>query len=218
MQAEAPVPDPDHVVPDPNDDMWTRKKVETPPDAAFKITSYELSPETLQRLTVGVDRLPVNVMTEMTKTTDNVSFMDAVEFMTAVGEAARMAHEVNRAYCESLGYTSQVPWNDAPEWQRASAMEGAIAIASDPDRTPEQSHEGWMEHKAKDGWVYGEVKDADAKTHPCMVPYAELPADQRLKDTLFGAVVRASLETGLQGLDVPALMASYRKHKQSQSD
>jgi hypothetical protein len=35
------------------------------------------------------------------------------------------------------------------------------------------------------------VKNPDAKEHPCFVPYDELPAEQRTKDYLFQAVVRA---------------------------
>jgi len=86
-----------------------------------------------------------------------------------------------------------VPWRDAPKWQQDSAIAGAKAIYDNPSTTPEQSHEGWMAQKVADGWVYGEVKDAEAKTHPCMVQYSELPSSQRVKDTLFGAVVRGVL-------------------------
>ena len=50
-----------------------------------------------------------------------------------------------------------------------------------------------MAEKEQAGWVYGIEKDEAAMTHPCLVPYAELPADQRFKDSLFGAVVRALL-------------------------
>lgn len=55
--------------------------------------------------------------------------------------------------------------------------------------TPEDSHKNWMEHKLKDGWKYGEVKDEVLKTHPCLVPYNELPENQKVKDYLFKAVV-----------------------------
>lgn len=48
-----------------------------------------------------------------------------------------------------------------------------------------------MEEKVNDGWVYGEVKDADKKTHPCIVPYNELPEFQKKKDHLFIAIVKA---------------------------
>jgi hypothetical protein len=106
-------------------------------------------------------------------------------------KAAKFAHEVNRAYCKALGDNSQVPWEDAPEWQKDSVYAGAKAISENPDTTPEQSHEGWLKLKEEEGWSYGEVKNAEAKTHPCMVPYAKLPVDQKAKDAIFGAVVRA---------------------------
>jgi hypothetical protein len=35
------------------------------------------------------------------------------------------------------------------------------------------------------------VKDAEKKEHPCFRPYDELPAEQKIKDALFIAVVHA---------------------------
>lgn len=112
---------------------------------------------------------------------------------STIKAAAIMAHETNRAYCALLGDDSQVSWEAAPQWQQDSAIAGVNAINRDPTTTPEQSHEGWLAQKESDGWVYGEVKDAEAKTHPCMVAYRDLPEDQRFKDSLFGAVVRLIL-------------------------
>ncbi len=108
-------------------------------------------------------------------------------------QAAITAHEVNRSYCVGLGDYSQDRWSDAPQWQRDSAIAGARAIADNPATTPAESHQGWMTQKAADGWVYGETKDAEEKTHPCMVPYGDLPAPQKTKDALFGATVRGVL-------------------------
>jgi hypothetical protein len=42
-----------------------------------------------------------------------------------------------------------------------------------------------MADKIKEGWVYGFVKDPVSKTHPCIVPYEELPEEQQMKDHLF---------------------------------
>lgn len=101
---------------------------------------------------------------------------------------ASIAHEANRAYCTALGDSSQPRWVAAPQWQKDSAIAGVEAhLAS--DLTPEQSHEAWLAHKKADGWVYGPVKDAATKQHPCCVPYSELPEDQQVKDRLFGAIV-----------------------------
>lgn len=107
---------------------------------------------------------------------------------------ARVAHEANKAYCESIGDNSQVSWGVAPQWQRDSAIAGVQAHLDNPDMTPEQSHESWLAVKEADGWVYGEVKDADNKTHPCCVPYGELPSKQQVKDKLFSSIVGALRE------------------------
>lgn len=104
---------------------------------------------------------------------------------------ARVAHEINRAYCQSIGDDSQPSWEDAPEWQKQSAINGVEFHLANPEATPENSHENWLAEKAADGWKYGEVKDPEAKTHPCFRPYAELPQEQRSKDYIFRAVVNA---------------------------
>jgi len=95
------------------------------------------------------------------------------------------AHEQNRAYCAELGDDTQVPWDEAPDWQQTSAVNGVKAICAGDVKTPEQSHESWLAEKRATGWTYGAVKDTEKKTHPCMVPYADLPPEQRKKDKLF---------------------------------
>lgn len=109
---------------------------------------------------------------------------------SAVTEAmiARVAHEVNRAYCLSIGDTSQPAWADAPEWQVESAING-VRFHLAQDRDPRESHENWLVQKVADGWTYGPLKDPINKKHPCMVPYDELPTEQRATDALFKAVV-----------------------------
>lgn len=110
--------------------------------------------------------------------------------MTLIEVCARAAHGVNRAYCRSIGDDSQPSWEDAPAWQRQSACAGVKAVLGNPDVTPEQSHEAWLAKKAEEGWTFGEVKDAEKKTHPCFLPYDELSPEQRAKDHLFIATVR----------------------------
>lgn len=114
-------------------------------------------------------------------------------------EAAKAAHEVNRAYCLSLGDTSQPSWEEAPAWQKTSALQGVKHVATNPKVTPETSHENWCKGKIDTGWVHGNVKDPEAKTHPCLVPYVELPTNQKAKDYLFQTVVRAHLGLPLLG-------------------
>lgn len=104
---------------------------------------------------------------------------------------ASICHEANRQYCATIGDNSQPAWEDAPQWQVDSAVRGVEFHVANPDSQPSDSHESWLKEKEADGWVYGEVKDAEAKTHPCCVPYIDLPKSQQAKDHLFIAVVRA---------------------------
>lgn len=103
---------------------------------------------------------------------------------------ARVCHEVNRAYCEALGDFSQVPWEEAAEWQRVSARMG-VDLHLMGDFGPEASHAGWMANKVAEGWVYGDEKNAELKTHPCIVPFEHLPREQQAKDYIFREVVHS---------------------------
>jgi len=108
-------------------------------------------------------------------------------------DIAKVCHQVNKAYCESLGDKSQVDWADAPQWQRDSAVLGVKLHTNDHDAGPQASHESWMKEKVDAGWVYGEKKDPDATppTHHCIMPFDELPKEQQAKDYIFRAVVIA---------------------------
>ena len=107
-----------------------------------------------------------------------------------IEDIAAICHETNRAYCQTLGDTSQVPWPDAPQWQRDSACNGVRFQLANPDAPASASHVSWMAEKLEAGWEYGETKDAEAKTHPCMVPFDKLPKAQQLKDHAFKALVK----------------------------
>lgn len=104
---------------------------------------------------------------------------------------ARVAHEVNRAYCEAFGDKTQPSWEDAPEWQRSSAINGVEFHKANPDAGPNHSHDSWLAEKRAAGWKFGPVKDPQKKEHPCFVEYDELPVEQKAKDFLFRAVVHA---------------------------
>lgn len=104
---------------------------------------------------------------------------------------ARICHAANRAYCQALGDDTQVAWEIAPDWQRQSARNGVAFHLANLDAGPEASHNSWLAEKQAAGWVYGDIKNPDAKTHPCIVPFGELPATQQAKDHLFRAIVHA---------------------------
>ena len=44
------------------------------------------------------------------------------------------------------------------------------------------THEVWSAGRIRDGWTYGESRDDDRKTHPCLVPYEELSESEKEYD------------------------------------
>lgn len=104
---------------------------------------------------------------------------------------AQVAHEINQAYCLALGDDSQLDWKDAPQWQKDSAIAGVKFHIANPDANTADSHDAWFKQKEEEGWILGPVKDAEAKTHPCMLPYEALPVEQKAKDFLFRQVIHS---------------------------
>jgi hypothetical protein len=137
--------------------------------------------------------------------------IEPVQTLT-IEEIAQVCHEANRALQAIQARHEQEagaratrapieptiavspPWGELDQETRVSVVSGVEGIVRF-NYTPEQSHASWMRFKGSLGWTYGPVKDEAAKTHPCMVPYHQLPPAQRLKDALFGAIVRACSQT-----------------------
>ena len=128
--------------------------------------------------------------------------MAAQQYM--IQRIAQVCHEANCAIQYISGDANPSEhWLTASDSQRQSAMDGVRAYL-EGDKTPAEMHAAWSEHKLREGWTYGREKDEVAKTHPCLVPYDELPEDQRLKDRVFINVIKAFQEhaeaEGLFGL------------------
>lgn len=46
----------------------------------------------------------------------------------------------------------------------------------------ENVHEVWAAGRVKDGWRYGTERNDKLKTHPRLVPYSDLPEDEKVYD------------------------------------
>jgi hypothetical protein len=115
-----------------------------------------------------------------------------VETTDLVEQAAQVCHETIRAYCSSLGDTSLLPWEQAPEDQKNSSRNGVrwyfAQYAAGAESSARAVHERWLKEKEVDGWRYGPTKDPQRKEHPSFVAFDELPLEERRKDYLFAAV------------------------------
>lgn len=103
-------------------------------------------------------------------------------------QIASIVHQANRRLQHIQGDPNpSEDWDDeTPELQRTciEGVEQALLGAG-----PEELHAAWVEHLKEHGWTWGPVKDRELKQHPCLCPYAQLPANQQLKDALFLAIV-----------------------------
>jgi hypothetical protein len=50
------------------------------------------------------------------------------------------------------------------------------------ERLAEAEHDGWMEHRARNGWRWARSRDDARKRHPDMLPYTKLPDREKGKD------------------------------------
>ena len=100
---------------------------------------------------------------------------------------------------------SHLPWAEAPQWQRESAVKGVEFAIANGFPNAEAQHEAWLKDKEAAGWVYGPVKDANKKEHPSMRPYAELPEVERNKDKIFRSTIMQSLGVKDQPVGISTL-------------
>ena len=81
-------------------------------------------------------------------------------------------------------------------------------FSADPDGLPvelkgaletlaEQVHDAWAAGRLAEGWRYGARLDETARTHPCLVPYGDLPEHEREYDRRTAArTIRCLLDLG----------------------
>jgi len=50
------------------------------------------------------------------------------------------------------------------------------------EKLAENAHEVWAAGRIKEGWTYGEERNTEKKTTPCLVPYSELPESEKEYD------------------------------------
>ena len=82
-----------------------------------------------------------------------------------------------------------VQWSEREEAFLFQFLE-VIERQCGPQRSssPEELHGAWMQAYFAMGWVYGEFYDREWRTHPDLVPYAQLGQLEKDKDAVFVAL------------------------------
>lgn len=109
----------------------------------------------------------------------------------SITSVACICYEINRVYRELNKDYSQKNWDKASDKIILSTIDWVAFYKEHPEATPKGSHESWLEHKIKEGWIEGIFEDEELKTHPALVPYDELPEEQKFKDIIFKTVCDA---------------------------
>lgn len=110
--------------------------------------------------------------------------------MVEILKIAEIAHEVNRSYCECMGFNVLPEFNKLPTNIRLSIIDGVIFSIQNPSSIPSDFHNNWMKFKVKEGWIYGEIRDDSKKIHNLLVPYDQLPKEHQAKDYIFSTIVK----------------------------
>lgn len=50
------------------------------------------------------------------------------------------------------------------------------------ERMAENVHDVWAQTRLAQGWTYGPERDDAQKKHPCLVPYSQLPEEEKVYD------------------------------------
>jgi hypothetical protein len=90
--------------------------------------------------------------------------------------------------CFMEGAGQETPFYSWPPTTDVTAIKSQLDavkfLDAHPNATPEENHNNWTYYKLKQGWTWGPEKDNEAKTHPDLIPYEQLPEIERKKDEI----------------------------------
>ena len=111
--------------------------------------------------------------------------MEKTEFIAAIRHIGWVTYQI----------AAGQPYNEEINKDQLELLLDAINFMLEhPNITPEESHNNWMRMKTEQGWIYGEVKDFEKKTHPDLIPFNELPIIEQKKDIADSTSHRLALD------------------------
>lgn len=103
-------------------------------------------------------------------------------------QIAKKAHDSVRMFNYILG-DKDTKWKDEPESVKRVYVKHVLYLIDHPDSDIRTVHELWRKYKHGNGWIFGEDKSNEDKTHPCLVPFDELHEIEKMKYHLFLSTV-----------------------------
>lgn len=124
---------------------------------------------------------------------------------------AEVVHNTLRAILFSAGDYTVLPWEDAPDAKRKQAVDWVNFYLQTPEASPTESHASWMGAKLAEGWTLGPERSDEAKTHPHLVPFAELPAVNKAVGYAVCELVGSLTKLSAHYVNIPSANASVEE-------
>ena len=103
---------------------------------------------------------------------------------------AESCYEATKVISEQILSEEKKEWKLVDSDDKAKLLNAVNRAIEKRITDPSVSHGEWITDMIKDGWQYGEKYDEVKKTHPCMIPYDQLPVGQQTKDYIFLAILK----------------------------
>lgn len=95
-------------------------------------------------------------------------------------DLARICHEAHLALRIGLNDSADDMHFDALPQERKDVVINQVKMFREGARV-QDVHRAWVEWMLARGWVRGEIRDREKKTHPNLVPYVVLPEEEKAK-------------------------------------
>lgn len=83
-----------------------------------------------------------------------------------------------------MGAEARNPLTYTPEPIRTAGIRLPAELEGLTELLAKNAHENWARQRIADGWTLGPKRDDKKKTHPCLIPYEELPDSERTYDRM----------------------------------
>ncbi len=120
---------------------------------------------------------------------------------TLTERRAMFIYEAARLQAAAIGApVIPEPWTEREPAFRTQMLD-VIEMMCGPNHkdSPEELHDDWVRAYEQMGWTYGPTRDPMTRTHPDMVPYADLGHAEQIKDQVFILLCQIARETIADG-------------------
>lgn len=111
-----------------------------------------------------------------------------------IARTAQLIFNIVKAFMQFTNdENTPASWDRQPDESKQNLIDFVNEVINNPDKTPEDFHNIWLNDMSTLGWKYGETRDLPNKLHPFMVTFDKLPEQEKVKYFLSWAIVKGYL-------------------------